>query len=76
MTQGDYENAAQAYDAALRVGGLPVRFHWYQFGMYEAFYNVVILATVPAELAFALWLLIKGVNVAQWENRALAVEAA
>ncbi len=30
---------------------------------YEAFYTVVILATVPAELAFAFWLLIKGVNV-------------
>lgn len=46
------------------------------FPQYEVFYNVVILATVPAELAFALWLLIKGVNVAQWENRALAVETA
>ncbi len=39
-----------------------------QFG---AFYTVVILATIPAELAFAFWLLIKGVNGKQWEKRAL-----
>jgi hypothetical protein len=39
-----------------------------QFG---AFYTVVILATVPAELAFAFWLLIRGVNVQQWQKHAL-----
>jgi hypothetical protein len=27
---------------------------------------------VVAEIAFPLWLLIKGVNTAQWERRALA----
>lgn len=42
------------------------------FPQYEAFYNVVILATIPAELAFAFWLLIKGVNVEQWQKRTLA----
>ncbi len=40
VAQGNHEDAAQAYDATLLVGGLPIRFHWYQFGMYEAFYNV------------------------------------
>ena len=29
---------------------------------FEAFYTAVVLATVPAGLAFAFWLLIKGVN--------------
>ncbi len=38
---------------------------------YEAFYNVIILATVPAELAFAFWLLIRGINVKQWQQKAL-----
>jgi hypothetical protein len=35
---------------------------------YENIYTVIILATIPAELTFALWLLIKGVNVERWEN--------
>jgi hypothetical protein len=38
---------------------------------YTEIYNVVVWATVPAEMLFALWLLIKGVNVEQWEKRAL-----
>jgi hypothetical protein len=38
---------------------------------YSEIYNVVVWATVPAEMLFALWLLIKGVNVEQWEKRAL-----
>ncbi|MEM7031819.1 MAG: DUF4386 domain-containing protein [Chloroflexota bacterium] len=38
---------------------------------YEAVYNVVILATIPAELAFAFWLLIMGINVEQWKMRLL-----
>lgn len=38
---------------------------------YEAFYTVVILATVPAELAFAFWLLIKGINVEAWHDKTL-----
>lgn len=37
---------------------------------FETFYTVVVLATVPAELAFAFWLLIRGVNVKQWKKRA------
>lgn len=41
------------------------------FPAYEQIYTVVVWATVPAEMAFALWLLIKGVNVAQWEKQAL-----
>jgi len=30
----------------------------------------VVLTSIPAELAFPLWLLIKGVDVEQWEKRA------
>jgi hypothetical protein len=32
---------------------------------------IVVVVTVPGELAFTLWLLIKGVNVERWEERAL-----
>jgi hypothetical protein len=35
---------------------------------YEVIYTWVIMATIPAELAFAFWLLIKGVNVERWEK--------
>ncbi len=36
-----YREAATAYDQASRVGGgLPFRFLWYQFGPYEAYYNI------------------------------------
>ena len=38
---------------------------------YDVIYNWVIMATIPAELAFAFWLLIKGVNVEKWEKIAL-----
>jgi len=38
---------------------------------YETIYRVVIMATIPAELAFAFWLLIKGVKIEQWEKHAL-----
>jgi hypothetical protein len=34
--------------------------------------TVVIVMTIPGELAFTLWLLIKGINVERWEERALA----
>jgi hypothetical protein len=34
---GEYENAAFAYDEALRQG-LPPRMLWYQFGLYEAYF--------------------------------------
>lgn len=46
---GEYENAALAYDQAVRLG-LPWRMLWYQFGPYEAFYNV---GDYPAVLALA-----------------------
>ena len=36
---GDYENAATAFDQA-RVIGLPWRMLWYQFGPYEAYYQI------------------------------------
>lgn len=36
---GDYEKAATAFDQALSIG-LPWRMLWYQFGPYEAFYQV------------------------------------
>jgi hypothetical protein len=38
---GDYERAATAYAQATRSGaGLPWRMLWYQFGPYEAFFNI------------------------------------
>ena len=51
-------------------------FGQFLFPQFEAVYNVIILATVPAELAFAVWLLIKGLNVEQWQQRMLTPEAA
>jgi hypothetical protein len=33
--------------------------------------TVVLVMTIPGELAFTLWLLIKGINVERWEERAL-----
>jgi tetratricopeptide (TPR) repeat protein len=50
-TMGDYEKAATAFDQA-RAIGLPWRMLWYQFGPYEAYYQVgryddiIILADV------------------------------
>ncbi len=38
---------------------------------YDAIYTVIVLSTASAELVFAFWLLIKGVNVEQWKKRAL-----
>lgn len=38
---GDYASAAVAYDQARNVGGgLPFRMLWYQFGPFEAYFNV------------------------------------
>jgi hypothetical protein len=37
--------------------------------------TVVLVMTVPTELAFTLWLLIKGVNAERWEQRALEATA-
>jgi hypothetical protein len=36
----------------------------------------VVLLAVPGELAFAIWLLWKGVDVERWEQRALEVPTA
>jgi hypothetical protein len=37
----DYKSAVKAYDMAFTVGGgLPFRMLWYQFGPYEAYYNM------------------------------------
>lgn len=33
--------------------------------------TIVLVMTIPGELAFTLWLLIKGINVERWEERAL-----
>lgn len=38
--QGRYDEAAAAFDEALDIGGLPVRFHWYRFDLFEALYHV------------------------------------
>lgn len=36
---GRYEEAAAAYDQTLRLGTLPWRMPWYQFGPFEAYFN-------------------------------------
>ena len=38
---------------------------------YTEIYTWIVWATVPAELVFAFWLLIKGVDVEKWEKRAV-----
>lgn len=35
-----YQEAATAYDLARQAGNLPWRILWYQFGMFEAYYNI------------------------------------
>jgi len=35
---------------------------------YEAIYTWVVLSTIPAELSFALWLAIRGINVDSWNK--------
>jgi hypothetical protein len=37
---GRYQEAATAYDLARQAGNLPWRMLWYQFGMFEAYYNM------------------------------------
>jgi hypothetical protein len=37
---GRYQEAATAYDLARQAGNLPWRILWYQFGMFEAYYNM------------------------------------
>ncbi len=36
---GRYEEAAAAFDQASRIGTLPWRMSWYQFGQFEAYFN-------------------------------------
>ncbi len=52
---GRYEEAAAAFDQARRVGTLPWRITWYQFGPFEAYFNAGryddVLALVNANLA-------------------------
>jgi hypothetical protein len=38
---------------------------------YDDILSTVVLVAVPAELAFTVWLLWKGVDVEKWEERAL-----
>jgi hypothetical protein len=37
----------------------------------DVFSTIVIVLSIPGELAFTVWLLWKGINVEQWEQRAL-----
>jgi hypothetical protein len=53
------------------LGYLVDSFGHFLLPQYTEIYSWVVWATVPAELSFALWLLIKGVNVEKWEKRAL-----
>ncbi len=53
------------------LGYLTDSFGTFLFLNYQEVFGWVVWTTVPAELSFALWLLIKGVNVEQWEKRAL-----
>jgi len=40
VAQGRYQEAAAAFDQANRTGQLPWRMHWYQFGPFEAYFQV------------------------------------
>ena len=71
---GRYDEAAIAYDRAA-AGGLPWRMLWYQFGLFEAFYEVGryddVLNQVNANLANG------GEYVEEvyyWQGRALAAQ--
>ncbi len=44
-------------------------------GLADLMATVVMILAVPAELAFALWLLFKGPDVDEWANRALEATA-
>jgi hypothetical protein len=47
-------------------------FTGFLFPSYQAIISQIIIApTVIAELSFTFWLLFKGLNVEQWEKRAL-----
>jgi hypothetical protein len=53
--------------------GYPARSHTsFHFPNYEAIATQIAIVPIGiSELVFFLWLLIKGVNVEQWERRAL-----
>jgi hypothetical protein len=72
---GQYEEATAAFDRARQLQTLPWRMLWYQFGMYEAYFNVgrynEILALVEANLNNG------GTYVEEtyyWQGRALAAQ--
>jgi hypothetical protein len=72
---GQYEQAAAAYDRAIRLRGLPFRMLWYQFGPFDAFFNAGryddVLALVSGNLASA------GENVEEtfyWQGRVYAAQ--
>ena len=52
------------------AGYLVDSFGHFVLPQYTAVYTWVVWATVPAELALAFWLVIKGVDVAKWQERA------
>ena len=38
---------------------------------YDNIYEVIVMSTIPLELIFALWLLIKGLNIEKWKKLTL-----
>jgi tetratricopeptide (TPR) repeat protein len=54
---GQYEEAAAAYDQAFRLGVLPFRMLWYQFGPFEAYFETgrydEVMALVSSNLSTA-----------------------
>ena len=56
---------------AAGVGYLAQSFGHILFPQFDEILSVAVIAlAVPGELAFTLWLLVKGVNVEKWEQRA------
>lgn len=54
-------------------GYLTDSFGNFLFPQYDAIYaSTVVLLAIVGELSFTFWLMIKGVNVEQWQQRALA----
>jgi tetratricopeptide (TPR) repeat protein len=71
---GRYEEAARAYDRARQIGELPWRMLWYQFGVFEAYFNVGryddIIALAQANLNNSPEL----EESYYWQGRALAAQ--
>ena len=55
----------------LIIGGLGFVLDSVTFVLFPNFDVTITLFTIWGEMLFALWLLIKGVNVEEWEKRAL-----